>query len=150
MDKQAQIKQWLELEEARQRWLTQMVASDLEGPRRAEVIAFLKNVLEEDKRDQSFYKIQLMQFQPEQYYDHILLELGDILSAVSGISLKKDDSLRYIELSFYTPAALEEFKRHLPFGFSSPNDRYEFIERKRNKRTRNWEIVTQPILWRDA
>lgn len=72
----------------------------------------------------------------KEYYDHLLIDIdGNILTYVSGMIMKKDDSLRYIELSFESFAALEEFKKHLPFGYANNSDSYEFIEKKRNETT---------------
>jgi hypothetical protein len=57
-----------------------MISQNLRGPKRKEVIALLKNVAEDDKNNPSVYKIQLMKFDPKDYYDSLLTDIdGNIV-----------------------------------------------------------------------
>ncbi len=54
-----------ESEETFRNWFSSMVSQDLKDPKQKKVIAFLRNIAEEDKNNPSVYNIQLMKFDPK-------------------------------------------------------------------------------------
>jgi hypothetical protein len=148
MKRSDQIKQLRATTAAREEAVRKVVTADLEGPRRKEIAAFLAKMVREAKADPAIYRIDLMNFSSHEYYQVLCLDLEhNVVPWVPDIRVFKDDSLRLIQVSFLTVKAIEAFKTRLPLGSRGDEDTFEFIEQKRNRKTKRWTLVTKPILW---
>src|SRR5208282_2482176 len=108
-----------------------------------------KEMLEKDRHDRSIYKIKLCNFSSARYYKQILVVLQAESKSISGMAVEHDDGIGLIALSFASDDAVEAFAKRLPLGFSESDDSYEFVEDRRNVISGRWELVEDPIMWRE-
>jgi hypothetical protein len=133
-----------ELEE----WLKDDITLALQGPKREELLAFLRRIQEEDKNDPAVYRIQLLGFSSKKYYADTLLVVEDIIQSLEGndIEIRNYPEFRLIEIAFRCNQALHEFSKLTPFCSGDPKDSYKYVELRRNPQTHRWERATRPIM----
>ena len=103
----------------------------------------------EAEADEAIYRIQFGNFSSRQCYLSLCVDLEfNFVAHVPGVKISKDDSFPFIVLSFLTKDAIDAFEDFLPLGFENENDKFEFVERKRNRKTKKWVLVTKPIMWK--
>ncbi len=106
-----------------------------------------KKGCEGGEKDEVVYTIILSDFTSKTYFDALGVDIeGNVMPHVPRMSMKKAVLLQVIELSFRSMADLDTFKEQLPFGYSSTSDSFRFVEMRRNKRTKKWEAVDDPLL----
>lgn len=149
MNRKSQITRVKASQKAIADWLRADIPKALSGPRRKEVLQLLKTCLEADRRDPSMYHISIFNFSSTRYYELTLLQVKDMLDSLHrhDISVVSEDTVRQIRIAFNSSEGLAAFAELCPFYSGSRKDRYEFIEHRRNPRTRRWKLVEDPVMW---
>ncbi len=124
-----------------EQWLREDITLALQGPKREEVLAFLRRIQEEDKNDPAVYRIQLLGFSSERCYAGMLLVVEDIIQSLerTDIEIRNHPRSRTIEIAFRSDEALHEFSNLTPLYSGDPDDSYNYVELRRNTQTRRWE-----------
>ena len=126
-------------------FVRELVSKSLTGPNGKRNAAFLAKMIEEDKADPSVYRINMCKFSSHTFRRAIITLLRDvILKEVPVTHFSYDEA--FITISFGSMAAVKAFAQFCPLA--SAGESFEFLEHKRNMKTRKWQLVRKnPVLW---